>query len=189
MSKHKRQDRKKRKANERNKRQAAFKSNRPHLCGECRVCCYHFPLLDKPAKQWCKHSTPTGCDCYNDRPPVCRQYQCGWLLWNTLPNYLRPDKSGIIITRRFAFKGHLVVFLSEFRPGALSTAIGSELIANLKRCKIIIATTEQDGVGFRCRHVGINQDELEELFDALHADSTTEGQLLVDHNSHFSFAG
>jgi hypothetical protein len=111
------------------------------------------------------------------------------LLWNTLPNYLRPDRSGIIITRRFTFKGYLVVFLSEYRPGALSTAVGNELIANLKRGKIIIATTEQNGIGFRCRHVGINEDQLKELFDALHADSDREKQLHVDDNSHFNFAG
>jgi hypothetical protein len=189
MSKQQRQDRKKRKASERNKRQAEYKSNRPHRCGECRACCYHFPLLDKPKKQWCKHSTPTGCGCYNDRPPICRQYQCGWLLWNTLPNYLRPDRSGIIITRRFTFKGHLVVFLSELRPGALSTTIADELIANLKRGKIIIATTEQEGIGFCCSHVGISEEQVQELFDAFHADCTTENQLHIDDNSHFNFAG
>ena len=81
------------------------------------------------------------------------------------------------------------MFLSEYRPGALSTAIGHELIAHLKLCKTIIATTEQEGIGFRCRHVGIKEEQLQELFDALHADSDRENQLHVDRNSHFNFAG
>lgn len=68
-------------------------------CGECTMCCKVFNIdrpaegLVKPANTWCQHCTPgKGCGIYEQRPPVCVDFQCLWLAWEELPDDLRPDR-------------------------------------------------------------------------------------------------
>lgn len=42
-----------------------------------------------------------GCNIYNDRPKdPCVTYNCQWLLNKDLPDWIKPNKSGILITFR-----------------------------------------------------------------------------------------
>lgn len=61
-------------------------------CGDCTVCCTApgierssiephelATLKPKAACEVCKHSTGKGCGIYQERPNICRSYQCLWL--------------------------------------------------------------------------------------------------------------
>jgi hypothetical protein len=70
-------------------------------CGRCQLCCKIFPLpvLDKPADVCCKFASAAGCAVYREgQPEVCRQYACYWLEHEDLPDRLRPDRIGIVVT-------------------------------------------------------------------------------------------
>lgn len=51
-------------------------------CGECRECCIHLEIetLKKPAMVPCHNLCKIGCGIYKDRPQVCRDFSCAWLL-------------------------------------------------------------------------------------------------------------
>jgi hypothetical protein len=75
-------------------------------CGPCRACCQELkidtPELKKKAGLLCRHHTGTGCGIYATRPPVCRQFLCGWRLFEQLDETWRPDLSGVLIVKRAA---------------------------------------------------------------------------------------
>jgi hypothetical protein len=74
-------------------------------CGSCSICCKIFPIIDheeiipiKPADEWCKHCTPgRGCSIYEERPRVCRDYYCDWLVDKRLDDKWKPDRSKMIV--------------------------------------------------------------------------------------------
>ena len=46
------------------------------------MCCKlpRIPVLDKPAGEWCRHCTPgVGCNIYDERPQMCREFFCQWI--------------------------------------------------------------------------------------------------------------
>lgn len=73
-------------------------------CGPCTVCCVELkidtPELRKKARQPCPHLAGKGCGIYATRPPVCREFLCGWRLFEELGEDWRPDLSGILMLRR-----------------------------------------------------------------------------------------
>ena len=90
-------------------------------CGECVVCCV-YPRIEEPlhkaAMTHCAHVqadepevpgkkvcfSGTGCSAYCDRPPVCKEYECAWLLGNGDISD-RPDKSGVLMDRNKKIRG------------------------------------------------------------------------------------
>lgn len=69
-------------------------------CGSCTLCCklLAVPVIDKPRGQWCQHCTPgKGCNIYRDRPGVCRDWNCGWQIWQWLGEEWYPLESKIVI--------------------------------------------------------------------------------------------
>ena len=69
-------------------------------CGGCTLCCklLAVPAIDKPRGQWCKHCTPgQGCKIYEQRPEVCRDWNCGWQIWPWLGEEWHPLRCGIVI--------------------------------------------------------------------------------------------
>lgn len=68
-------------------------------CGECVECCYAFKVEDwKEACEECKYEDK-GCSIYEDRPQVCKDYECAWLGQPNGHKPLRPDKCGAIFTK------------------------------------------------------------------------------------------
>jgi len=77
-------------------------------CGSCTACCRVFaiPQLDKKAGDWCKHcDIGKGCKIYADRPQMCQDYACLWLIsqerepgQGRLGPELRPDRCKVVIT-------------------------------------------------------------------------------------------
>jgi hypothetical protein len=69
-------------------------------CGECAVCCQHVqinvPELRKPAGIRCPHSSGYGCTVYETRPGVCRSWYCAWRQIAAFPDWMRPDRCGVM---------------------------------------------------------------------------------------------
>jgi hypothetical protein len=70
-------------------------------CGECSLCCKVMQVdeFEKPQGVWCRHCAPGrgGCTIHADRPPVCREFFCGWLMWPRLGPEWRPLTSKMIV--------------------------------------------------------------------------------------------
>lgn len=68
-------------------------------CGDCKLCCKVFVIteLHKLAGEWCRNCPTKGCDIYDSRPEVCKQYRCMWLARPKLfSEEFRPDKIGVV---------------------------------------------------------------------------------------------
>lgn len=76
---------------------------RPNRCGECAGCCTLFPIepIGKPINSKCPHCIDGGgCDIYDEKPQVCTDYNCAYIQGKNIPQSLRPDKCGIIFTKK-----------------------------------------------------------------------------------------
>lgn len=65
-------------------------------CGACTVCCTILTIdtLGKESGVTCKHCT-AGCAIHPARPPVCREFYCGWRMLDIFPDSWRPDLCGV----------------------------------------------------------------------------------------------
>jgi len=72
-----------------------------NTCGTCTVCCYIFKIeeLSKPAHKACQHCTGSGCGNYENRPDTCIDFKCLYLT-NGWPTMYRPDKLGLVLSKR-----------------------------------------------------------------------------------------
>ena len=70
-------------------------------CGPCTVCCTELkiPQLRKEARVPCQHLIASGCGIYAERPNVCREFLCGWRLFEEMGDDWRPDLSGVMALR------------------------------------------------------------------------------------------
>jgi len=109
-------------------------------CDGCNACCvvYSFdeePVGEKPRFATCpKVSECGGCSIYEQRPPVCRDFQCSWLAGD-LPLKMAPKDVGFVITTvsTGAFETP-VMNIQETRHGAFKdSAILAELLASAVR--------------------------------------------------------
>jgi len=69
-------------------------------CGSCTMCCKVLDIEEfkKPAGAWCSNCVRTGgCAIYQDRPAVCRDFECQWIIDRQLPATMRPDRIGTIL--------------------------------------------------------------------------------------------
>jgi hypothetical protein len=66
-------------------------------CGSCTLCCTltFVPEMDKAEGVTCEHCDK-GCRIYEGRPKSCADYKCSWLK-GTLPEWMRPDTSGVMV--------------------------------------------------------------------------------------------
>lgn len=113
---------------------------RERTCGECRACCVVLGFearedespFRKPAGTPCHHLVRIGCGIYHDRPPVCRRFECGWLVAPNLPDALRPDRCGVLFCTNDSAVGEgYAVYAYELRPGAAETGLPAWLIGEL----------------------------------------------------------
>jgi hypothetical protein len=109
-------------------------------CGECRACCITLGFqqregeapFEKPHGVPCPHLIQIGCGIYNERPPVCRRFECGWLQAPNLPDALRPDRCGVLfcVNDRPDAEGY-AVYAYELRPGAVDAPLPVWLLGEL----------------------------------------------------------
>ena len=46
----------------------------------------------------CQHCSGSNCTIYEDRPTQCRDFYCLWRRVGTMPDQLRPDRTGVMFT-------------------------------------------------------------------------------------------
>ena len=73
-------------------------------CDGCTACCSGaLRLKVEDTEVWrgnpCKYICNSGCSIYESdkKPEVCSRYQCLWLVEETLPEWMKPSNSGVII--------------------------------------------------------------------------------------------
>ena len=149
-------EKKKKKAAERNKKQQLFRE-RSHSCGGCYACCFLFEQGDKPVKAMCAWiGEDGGCDCYESRPHLCRDYRCTWLRNKKLAANLRPDRCGFIITPRGYYKEYELLTIEEIANGGMDPLLYKHVVDWLIRIKAIIVTIRYNGENtLQCKHCGL----------------------------------
>jgi hypothetical protein len=69
-------------------------------CGSCTLCC-RLPEIDhfaKPANTWCPNCTAgRGCSIYADRPQLCRDFLCAWMINESLGPEWEPSVANMMV--------------------------------------------------------------------------------------------
>ena len=122
-------------------------------CGECRACCVVLGFdadpneapFSKPHGTPCQHLIQIGCGIYEERPPVCRRFQCGWIQAPNLPEALRPDRCGVMFcTNDNAYGQGYAVYAYELRSGAADAELPQWLIGELVQ-QLPVILVREDG--------------------------------------------
>ena len=72
------------------------------ICGDCSECCRLLKVeledYQKPSGLWCKYCTQPGCGIWGTvKQGTCREFDCGWLQNENIPENLKPNRSGIVL--------------------------------------------------------------------------------------------
>lgn len=74
-------------------------------CGDCTACCtvltVDTPDFKKPPETPCIHLSAHGCGIHAVRPDICRTWFCVWRRIAELPDWARPDRSGLLVSLNF----------------------------------------------------------------------------------------
>ena len=82
-------------------------------CGECTWCCFHTEATSFEKKNgWCIYCK-NGCFIYNQRPDVCRNFDCIWRMEDDVPESYRPDRCGVMFERPFGSR----TYIGHINPG------------------------------------------------------------------------
>jgi len=132
-------------------------------CDGCTLCCRgtltvnineHKVYPEHP----CPHVVEDGCGIYDDlsRPPICDNYGCAWLKDWTLPDWMRPDKVGFLMTEQNSF----VTLTADFNSGVID---GTALLFAIEWCKrkkkTMFYTVKSPGLGRYMRGSIMNHPE------------------------------
>lgn len=104
-------------------------------CGECNACCKPFAVPEvgkEDGVTLCRHSCPTGCAIYAERPLACRMFQCVWLARSEMATSWRPDKLGVMFLHSvYEVPGKQVSALDvwEVRPDASQIQSVREMVS------------------------------------------------------------
>lgn len=84
-------------------------------CGDCTLCCEGWLNTEihgkrvyegNPCYYFCD-----GCTIYENRPKdPCREYYCEWLMNEDFPEWLKPNKSKVIVTKKVSDSSDLIYY-------------------------------------------------------------------------------
>ena len=100
------------------------------MCGKCSLCCKlnKIAVLDKPTGKWCIHcKIGSGCTIYADRPEICREYRCLYLMDPNLPEYWYPLHSHMLL-QSGSGPDVMIVLVDPARPDAWRREPYNEMI-------------------------------------------------------------
>lgn len=110
-------------------------------CGDCIACCVtpriDTPQLKKAEGEVCSNCTGAGCAIYEQRPEVCRGFNCAWKRIPTMPVETRPDHLGVMFTLerhlppRNLFEHLFYIGVATYDPRALETPMTRDVLAML----------------------------------------------------------
>ncbi len=125
-------------------------ANRP--CGACTVCCTWLPIPaghvgpeDKPAGVDCPYLTCAGCRKYENRPIICRRFECAFLKARAWPVEWRPDRSGLLCLSESLPNGLWGSAVYELAAGRLDSPVGRTIIKQLLEQSNFVVLITQDG--------------------------------------------
>ena len=105
-------------------------------CGGCTLCCRGtLTFQAKGHKVYpghpCPYTVDSGCGIFDDpsRPDICKGYLCAWLQHHDMPDWMRPDKVGFILTESKSY----VMLTADFDSGQID---GSALLYAMDWCKV-----------------------------------------------------
>lgn len=89
-------------------------------CGDCTGCCQGVLAVNvhgnlARGRKPCSFLVENKCMIYNERPNVCRKYQCAWSQ-GLLDDDMRPDKCGIMVSVGDAEDGSQYLRVVELNP-------------------------------------------------------------------------
>jgi len=91
--------------------------------------------LNKPAGAICPHQTEAGCGIYEDRPNVCRAWDCMWVRDNgrVFSEAERPDRVGVFFSASPADPktGQQTIYVHQVHPGAAEAPGGRAIVDRL----------------------------------------------------------
>jgi len=121
-------------------------------CGTCTACCTWLPIPaghvgpnDKPAGVACPHLTCTGCREYENRPTICRRFECAFLKARTWPVQWRPDRSGLLCLSEPLSPGVWGAAVYELVPGRLDSTVGRAILEQLLAQSSFVVLITRDG--------------------------------------------
>lgn len=130
-------------------------------CGGCVACCEVLaidqPELQKPADELCQHCTGSGCGIWATRPPVCENWYCVWRRISALPDWVRPDKLGVMFemftnhTNEFVLKKRYIRGFSLKGIDHFADPRVLEVIEFFKQAPVAV-WLEQDNGTMTCVH-------------------------------------
>lgn len=103
-------------------------------CGGCTACCsgtLHGSAhgIDFWKGRPCHFMSCNGCSIYEDRPDdPCKTYECGYLKFGWMPQWMRPDISDVIITQRKTEKNNIPYLEIMEYKGKMTAEVLSFLI-------------------------------------------------------------
>jgi hypothetical protein len=93
--------------------------------------------LNKPAGQPCVHQTESGCGNYENRPEVCRVWDCLWIrdTIGLFAEHHRPDRLGMYFSpsRADPDTGRQTLYAHQVRPGAALEPEAQRVVQWLRR--------------------------------------------------------
>jgi len=111
-------------------------------CGPCTMCCsaLEIPELKKPAGPLCSNCRlGAGCAIYNDRPQVCRDFECEWLTCRELSPRLRPDFVGTILMEDADSDEYRAVSPPEKPMAWRNPLVFAHLVSKAKSGRVVVA--------------------------------------------------
>jgi hypothetical protein len=138
-------------------------------CGSCTACCELLEVIElkKPRGVLCQHCTiGKGCAIHETRPEVCRDYECGWLAHDYIPDELRPDRCGFILDTTHDKRVMLITSTSArcgSRSGASHSCTSSQSGSFVRASRLFSSTrnTPQEIRVWPC--VGVTKDRVLEI--------------------------
>jgi len=130
-------------------------------CGECTACCVTLridePSLKKHADTPCSNLSAKGdCEIYNDRPPTCRGYYCGWRHLDILGDKWRPDRSKIML--RLHQDGGIILQALESPIKVLTDQLAIEFIGGCIENTIPVFISVPAKPGFCYALINLNEN-------------------------------
>jgi hypothetical protein len=129
---------------------------RPRTCGDCTACCDGWLQIEvrghhiRPGKP-CPFSVANQCSIYSERPQhPCREFVCGWLVASSpLPEWMRPDKSGVImLAANFFWRGLPVDVLVAAEAGPKKKALDWLMKFSGEQKRLLIYQIREDWFAF-----------------------------------------
>jgi hypothetical protein len=136
-------------------------------CDGCVVCCIVPPVKSpefrKTSGVACDHCVQGGgCRIYDSRPPVCRDWMCGWRSLPFLDERWRPDRCGLLVIPEEddipeAFERRTGIGIVAFRsPKDLDQPFVIEMLAGLAHGKAPVFLSVPGPPGFHFARALLN---------------------------------